>query len=100
MLTPAGQELLFDLLALDLAKGSIEISDGKKSARASVEKSEVDDGVLKLVATFAADVANFEWRERRVVASNGNVIDKAVEDGGRKAAGAVWQCTVELKWES
>lgn len=44
-------------------------------------------------ATFGENDANFDWRERGVKLADGTLVDRTVEDGGRKAPGSVW--TVE-----
>lgn len=43
-----------------------------------------------LRATFGEEAANFDWREIGVKLSDGTLIDRTIDDGGRKAQGSVW----------
>jgi hypothetical protein len=47
-------------------------------------------------ATFGEDVANFDWLERGITSVQGVLIDRSVEDHGRKAAGSVWTLNAAL----
>jgi hypothetical protein len=53
-------------------------------------------GRVRFVATFGEDQAAFDWQERGVVTAQGVLIDRAVQDQGRKVLGAVWQLMAEL----
>jgi hypothetical protein len=43
-----------------------------------------------LSATFGSEAANFEWLEHGVRTPDGRLLDRTVEDMGRKAPGSVW----------
>lgn len=47
-------------------------------------------------ATFGEEVANFDWLERGITSVQGVLIDRSVEDHGRKAAGSVWTLNAAL----
>lgn len=99
-----------------LGKGRLIVGDGSAPVDKTDERlagtqtawAELDEGfpqitrteagvMLVLRATFAEDVANFDWHERGVTSVQGVLIDRSVEDHGRKAPGAVWTLTAELE---
>lgn len=47
-------------------------------------------------ATFGEDAGNFDWLERGITSVQGVLIDRSVEDHGRKAAGSVWTLNASL----
>lgn len=47
-------------------------------------------------ATFAEEAANFEWLERGVTSVQGVLIDRSVEDHGRKVPGSIWTLSLAL----
>lgn len=47
-------------------------------------------------ATFGEEKANFDWLERGVTSVQGVLIDRSVEDHGRKAAGSIWTLNAAL----
>lgn len=47
-------------------------------------------------ATFGEDAANFEWAERGVVSAQGVLLDRSVEDQGRKVLGQIWTLEASL----
>lgn len=57
-----------------------------------------EDGLerLTVVARFAADQANFDWRVQEVQTAEGIVLDRVEGDLGRKAAGSVWTTAAEI----
>lgn len=57
-----------------------------------------EDGVerLTVVARFAPDQGNFDWRIQEVQTAQGIVLDRTEGDLGRKAPGAVWTTAAEL----
>lgn len=58
----------------------------------------LDSGVaLILRGTFGEQAGNFEWRERGVSSIQGQLIDRAVADQGRKAAGSIWTLEAALE---
>lgn len=52
------------------------------------------DGELRhrviLRAIFGEDTANFDWNERGVRLADGTLVDRKVQDQGRKVQGSVW----------
>lgn len=99
-----------------LGKGRLIVGNGATPVERSDERlagdltayAELDDGfpriertddgiMLVLRATFAEQVANFDWRERGVTSVQGVLIDRAVQDQGRKAPGTVWTLQAELE---
>jgi hypothetical protein len=60
----------------------------------------VEDGArfhrVTFRATFAEDQANFDWLERGVVSAQGVLIDRSVQDQGRKAPGSIWTLEAAL----
>lgn len=46
--------------------------------------------------TFTEFEANFDWRERGLVSSQGVLIDRSVSDQGRKAPGTIWTTSVSI----
>jgi len=98
--TPDGLVFAAGALARELtvATAAIEISDGEQAARAQAE-IRVDGQVVILRAEFPEDAANFDWRERRVVAGD-RVLDVEGGDWGRKPAGAVWTTEAALELAS
>lgn len=94
MLTPDGATAILEMFAAQPL--TIRVSDGESAtAVAAAGLVGVQDGVLRLRATFGAGEANFEWRIREVLAG-ATVVDKDVTDFGRKAPGAEWDIDVEL----
>lgn len=51
---------------------------------------------LTLRATFGEQDGNFDWAERGVVTAQGVLLDRSVEDQGRKVLGAVWTLEAAL----
>lgn len=51
---------------------------------------------LTFRATFGERDANFEWAERGVVTAQGVLLDRSVEDQGRKVLGAIWTLEAAL----
>jgi hypothetical protein len=51
---------------------------------------------LILRATFDEEVANFEWSERAVRLADGRMIDRVVQDQGRKVSGQIWAVEAAL----
>lgn len=109
-LTDQGAVLLWEIVvgqSQDTLKGGriVVLDDQEQEAGAPIEEFsfvsiDEQDGVkvarLELTATFGSDVANFDWKVRRVVSAEGTVVDETVEDGGRKAAGSEWTAVAEL----
>lgn len=102
-----------------LGKGRLIVGDGTQPVDAHDERlaggqtawAELDDGfpriqrtedgvMLVLRATFGEDVANFDWHERGVTSVQGVLIDRSVEDHGRKAPGTVWTLEAQLELTS
>lgn len=89
MLTPDGAAALAQAVATWLADATLQITDGSASANAVLlEAPRVEGTEVVLVAEFPEDMANFEWKVRRVVVG-GQVVDEETVDLGRKAQG-VW----------
>lgn len=57
-------------------------------------------GVISFLATFGEDQAAFDWQERGVVTAQGVLLDRSVQDQGRKVLGAVWQLRADLFLDS
>jgi hypothetical protein len=51
-------------------------------------------------ATFDEQVGAFDWQERGVVTAQGVLLDRSVQDQGRKVLGAVWQLEAALRIEA
>lgn len=51
---------------------------------------------LLMRATFGEQDAAFDWQERGVVTAQGVLIDRSVQDQGRKVLGAIWQLEAAL----
>jgi hypothetical protein len=97
-LSPDGVQRLAELVREDLEGGTIMVGDGDgKTASAPIEMAFVDDGLVRVSATFGESDAVFEWRERAVLTKDGIVFDVETEDGGRKILGAVWDVEVEIE---
>lgn len=65
------------------------------------DDGETPTGVrLVFRASFGEDTANFEWRERAIVAPDGTMIDRTVADQGRKAPGSIWVMEMALSLAS
>lgn len=47
-------------------------------------------------ATFGEDAGNFEWRERGITSVQGVLVDRSVEDHGRKAQGSIWTLSAAI----
>jgi hypothetical protein len=47
-------------------------------------------------ATFGEEAANFDWLERGITSVQGVLIDRSVEDHGRKAPGSIWTLNAAL----
>lgn len=96
MFTPEGINLTLGALAPLLAGGQLRVLDGDnepgeaQSATAPVGEIDLRDGTLIMSATFGEQEANFDWRAREVLTADGTVLDRIVEDLGRKAPGSVW----------
>jgi hypothetical protein len=85
---------------------------GENTAQASLDagyptvnlQAPGDDGrghsVISFLATFGEDQAAFDWQERGVVTAQGVLLDRAVQDQGRKVLGAVWQLKADLFLDS
>lgn len=67
-----------------LVAGVIDGGDGPDACR------------LTFRATFGEEVANFDWAERGVVTAQGVLLDRSVEDQGRKVLGQVWTLEASL----
>lgn len=98
MLTPYGKSLVLSLLEPCFKGGTIEVSDGAQTSSATIERVGVTDAAIQVTASFGLEQANFEWKTRRVLDKDGEVVDEADEDGGRKAVGSVWAMSVDLTW--
>jgi hypothetical protein len=97
MLTPDGRSVLAGWVAAQLVGAELVISDGTTEARAPLSEPPLLDGpVVTLRAVFGEQEANFEWRQRGVVAG-GELVDVDEGDFGRKAAGAVWTLEVPIE---
>lgn len=110
--TEGGLEWVAQQLRERLAGARIVVGDGETpvnsndeelagaaTAEKVVEEIEivgrVEDGdraVHRVIlrTTFGENEANFDWRERGVLTSEGVLIDRAVADQGRKVQGSVW----------
>lgn len=93
MLTPEGAK---KLLADSLEGAQMRVTDGRQSASAPFDsgfpqhEQQAAGARAHVEATFGENAANFDWKERQIVAKDGTVLDRTVEDHGRKAAGSVW----------
>lgn len=91
--TPEGLRRMAELVLGQIA--ALEVSDGaEQSARSVTIEAELTDEGLRLVSEFDSGFANFDWRERRVILTDGTAFDVEAEDLGRKAEGSVW--TLEI----
>ena len=56
--------------------------------------------VITFQATFSNEDANFEWREWGVfnAATGGQMLNRLVEDMGRKTSAATWQLLVDIEF--
>lgn len=97
MLTPDGRSVVATLLSQRLTGGLIEVGDGNGSSAQAPMSVEVDGEAVRCMAVFAADVANFEWRVRRVLDGASVLVDEEAEDFGRKAGGEwVLEAVIEI----
>lgn len=103
MWTPEGLAHTLSTLAGEFDGGVVIVRDGEgdgaQQARASISSVTVDSDKLQLAvsATFPEDEANFDWRVRYVTTRSGVIVDRLVEDMGRKAPGAVWNVEAVLE---
>lgn len=103
MFTAEGVYLTLGLLAERLKGGQLRVlGPDEHNAAAAIETVEFNAEGVVVSATFPADFANFEWRAREVVTTDGTVIDRQEEDLGRKAPGAEWtlEAVIELAPET
>lgn len=103
MFTEEGTEWLGEWIAGELQNGAwIVVADGQgESAVATITEAKYvtrDDGstVVECVALFDEQNANFEWTKRSVKLNDGKIIDREVEDMGRKKQGSVWTIKVSI----
>lgn len=69
-----------------------ELVDGYPAIRRT------DSGVMiVLQSVFGEDNANFDWRERGFTSVQGVLIDRSVDDQGRKAPGSIWTLEAQLE---
>lgn len=74
-----------------------EMVDGYPQIVGAVQGDEgLDAWRLVLRATFDEREGNFDWAERGVVTAQGVLLDRSVEDQGRKVLGAVWTLEAAL----
>lgn len=99
MLTEGGRDFLRRSIGGALRGAELFVSDGSQRAVAPLDDGfpqlASEGGGVVLQATFSGDAANFDWRERGVLV-DGEIIDTATEDGGRKADGAIWTLRIVL----
>lgn len=93
MLTPEGATLVWSALT-NVATLTVAILGPNGEEATADADAHVDGATLNVVATFDGLVANFEWAAREVRTSEGVVLDREDDDGGRKTPGTVW--TVEI----
>lgn len=95
-----------------LGKARLIVGNSSKPVAADDERlagdltawAELDDGfpqvegaTITFHATFGEDVANFDWNERGVTSVQGVLLDRSVDDQGRKAPGTVWTLEAVLE---
>lgn len=73
-----------------------EMDAGFPSVQGLVQEENESFMRLALRATFMETEANFDWRERGVVTSQGVLLDRAVGDQGRKPLGSIWTTEAAL----
>lgn len=97
-LTPDALDALAADLLTRLTGGSVTVEQDA-GTRATVPIAELtrDGTVVTVTAEFGEDVANFEWRVRRILHADGWVIDEETADMGRKVPGQVWTSVTELE---
>jgi hypothetical protein len=99
-LSPTPDGLAFTASALEreltVAVAEIEMTDANGNAAAARATIVTENTDVVLTAEFMEGEGNFDWRERRVVAS-GRVLDVEAGDWGRKPVGARW--TIQAKFE-
>lgn len=82
-----------------MGAATIEVADGQGESAQADAAVTVTGATIVLSADFGEDEASFEWRERRVLAQDGTVLDEELADQGRKAPGAIWTVEVTLDVE-
>lgn len=95
MWTPDGVAFAARAIADRAAPVRLVVSDGQSEASADAQVA-VTNGAIVVTADFGEGDAAFEWREQRVVAADGTVLDEAQGDQGRKPVGAIWSVEVTL----
>jgi hypothetical protein len=103
MLTPDGWQQVAEWLAGRIQEGAwVVVADSQgQSAVATVSKVEtkpIEGGGTRLTcsAAFPAADANFEWTKRSIKLADNTVIDREVEDLGRKVEGSEWEIEVGI----
>ena len=100
MLTPDGQRALAADTAARLEGGTVRVSDGSSSAESPILAVTAQDGRVEVEAEFGGQDANFEWRVRELVASDGTVLDRTEADMGRKSEGSLWAVDATVGFQS
>lgn len=99
MLQDYGKKLLWTLLKDELERGgTIEVSDGRNTAKAPIDTVELVGEALRVKARFGSSQANFDWKIRRIYDAAGGLVDERAADGGRKVSGAVWNTSIMMSW--
>ena len=100
MLTPEGQHALALDTAARFKGGTVRVSDGTASAEAPILEVSVSEGHVRVGAEFGGQEANFEWKIRELVGSDGTVLDRTLADMGRKSEGSVWTVDASVGFEA
>lgn len=99
MLTPEGITQIWRMVAgmTDDQITTVRVSNDTDEATVAVTALEITRGdVLRAHASFREQDANFDWQRRELVTRDGVVIDRQVEDFGRKVLGAVWDVEIDM----
>lgn len=73
--------------------------DGPQTDQAALDDGypQIAGSVITFRSTFGEQQGIFDWQERGVVTAQGVLIDRAVQDQGRKVMGSVWVVVAELE---
>jgi hypothetical protein len=96
VLTPSGATAVADFLAVRLDGGSIRVGNDSDTASVPIQTAVTDGDTVTVRGVFPELEANFDWRYREVLDSDGTVIDRDDTDFGRKVLGAVWAVDVPI----